>query len=231
LVTDNELIGRYLFADDAAAFEELMRRHSGLVMGVCRGMLLQTQDAEDAFQATFLVLSRKAKSLIDHGSIAGWLYQAAMRNCLQVRRRKSRMRETEMKVEPCRVEEPWQAIASAQENDLVSQEINRLPVRYRDAIVLCHLKGHSRAEAAELLDWTEQAVKAALSRGRNLLRKRLIRSGLITSTLLVSLSAADYIFAGTLPGFDADRPSRNQFSIRTLVSQSWSHEHASFNFD
>jgi RNA polymerase sigma factor (sigma-70 family) len=190
LVTDNELIGRYLFADDAAAFEELMRRHSGLVMGVCRGMLLQTQDAEDAFQATFLVLSRKAKSLIDHGSIAGWLYQAAMRNCLQVRRRKSRMRETEMKVEPCRVDEPWQAIASAQENDLVSQEINRLPVRYRDAIVLCHLKGHSRAEAAELLDWTEQAVKAALSRGRNLLRKRLIRSGLITSTLLVSLSAA-----------------------------------------
>ena len=74
LVTDNELIGRYLFKGDKAALEELIVRHSSLVMGVCRGMLMQTQDAEDAFQATFLILSRKCKSLLNHGSVAGWLY-------------------------------------------------------------------------------------------------------------------------------------------------------------
>lgn len=190
LITDNELIGKYLFKDDSSAFEELVHRHSGLVMGVCRGMLLQTQDAEDAFQATFLILSRKAKTLIDHGSIAGWLYHTAVRNCLQIRRRKSRIKETEMIEDPIGIVEPWHAISSAQENDLVYQEINRLPKNYRDAIVLCHLKGHSRAEAAELLDWTEAGVKAALARGRNLLRKRLVRSGILTTAVLTMLQTS-----------------------------------------
>ena len=190
MVTDNELIGRYLFKSDNAALEELIVRHSNLVMGVCRAMLLQTQDAEDAFQATFLILSRKCKSLLNHGSIAGWLYQTAVRNCLQIRRRKSRAKETEMIDDPIKSDEPWQAISQAQEKDLVYQAINRLPNRYRDAIVLCHLQGHSRAEAAEMLDATEASIKAALARGRNLLRQRLIRTGLYTSAMLVSLKAS-----------------------------------------
>lgn len=187
LVTDNELIGKYIFKNDNSAFEELVRRHSNLVMGVCRGMLLQTQDAEDAFQATFLILSRKCKSLLDHGSVAGWLYQTAVRNCLQIRRRKSRTRETEMTEEPFKSDEPWLQISQAQERDLVYQAINRLPRHYREAIVLCHLNGHTRAEAAELLDSTEASIKAALSRGRNLLRKRLVRSGIFTVAILAAL--------------------------------------------
>ena len=190
MVTDNELIGRYLFKNDNAALEELIGRHSNLVMGVCRGMLMQTQDAEDAFQATFLILSRKCKSLLNHGSVAGWLYQTAVRNCLQIRRRKSRNKETEMIDDPIKSDEPWQTISQAQERELVYQAINRLPSRYRDAIVLCHLQGHSRAQAAEMLDSTEASIKAALSRGRNLLRQRLIRSGLYTSAMLVTLNAS-----------------------------------------
>ena len=190
LVTDNELLGRYLFKDDASAFEELVRRHSGLVMGVCRNMLFHLHDAEDAFQATFLILSRKSHSLLDHGSIAGWLYQTAMRNCLQIRRRKGRARETEMIEEPVGTNEPWQTISNAQETELIYQEIDRLPKRYRDAIVLCHLQGRSRSEAAEFLDWTEAGVKAALARGRNLLRRRLIRSGLMTSVAIGMLSSS-----------------------------------------
>jgi RNA polymerase sigma factor (sigma-70 family) len=188
LANDNELLGKYLFGDDPQAFEELVRRHSGLVMGVCRNMLLHAHDAEDAFQGTFLILSKKAKTLINHGSIAGWLYQVAMRNCLQIRRRKGRARETEMIEEPVvGNNEPWLTISQAQESDLIYQEIDQLPKRYRDVIVLCHLQGHSRSEAAEFLDWTETAVKAALARGRNLLRRRLIRSGLLTSALLLTL--------------------------------------------
>ena len=184
LITDNELLGRYLYKNDSLAFEELVRRHSGLVMGVCRKMLLHAQDAEDAFQATFWILSRKSKTLIDHGSIAGWLYQTALRNCLQIRRRKSRAREIEMIEEPTGTDEPWQTISKAQEFELIYREINRLPKRYRDVIVLCHLQGQSRHEAADFLALTEASVKAALARGRQLLRRRLIRSGLMTSVAL-----------------------------------------------
>lgn len=190
LITDNELLGRYLNKNDVDAFEELVRRHSNLVMGVCQNMLFHTHDAEDAFQATFLILSRKASKLVCHGSIAGWLYQTAMRNCLQVRRRKGRARETEMIEDPIRSEEPWQTIAEAQERDRIYQEINRLPRRYREVIVLCHLEGRTRSEAAEFLDWTEAAVKAALARGRNLLRRRLIRRGLLASAALLMMRAA-----------------------------------------
>lgn len=191
LANDNELLGRYLFADDPQALEELVRRHSSLVMGVCRNMLLHAHDAEDAFQGTFLILAKKARTLINHGSIAGWLYQVAVRNCLQIRRRKGRARETEMINEPIvGNNEPWLTISQTQEYDLIYQEINRLPDRYRDVIVLCHLQGHSRDEAAELLDRTESSVKAALARGRNLLRRRLIRSGLLTSALLSSLRSS-----------------------------------------
>ena len=92
--------------------------------------------------------------------------------------------------DPIKSDEPWQTISQAQERELVYQAINRLPSRYRDAIVLCHLQGHSRAEAAEMLDATEASIKAALARGRNLLRQRLIRSGLYTSATLVTLRAS-----------------------------------------
>ncbi len=188
LITDNELIGKYLLANDAEAFEELVRRHSGMIMGVCSSLLLHSHDAEDAFQSTFLILSRKAKSLINHVSIAGWLYQVALRNCLQIRRRKGRAKETEMTSEPAEgTNEPWQSISQVQERDLVFQEINRLPKRYRDVIVLCHLEGRSRREVAEMLDCTVSSVKAALARARNQLRSRLIRSGLVTSAMLLML--------------------------------------------
>ena len=191
LTTDNELLGKYLVKNDARAFEELVQRHSGLVMGVCRNMLFHRQDAEDAFQATFLILARKAKKLTNHGSISGWLYQVAIRNCMQIRRRKRKTRETEMVSEPIvGNNEPWQSITNAEESDLIYKEIHRLPKRYREVIVLCHLQGHSRSDAAELLGWTDAAVKAALARGRNLLRQRLVRSGLMTGALLVVLRNA-----------------------------------------
>ena len=185
LTTDNELLGKYLVTGDGTAFEELVRRHSPMVFGVCKNLLFNTQDAEDAFQATFLVLSTKANSLVGQGSIAGWLYAVAVRNCFRIRRKRARSRETEMiEDQLSKDSEPWMTISHAQESDLIHQEINRLPARYRDVIVLCHLEGYSRLQAAEFLDGTEAGIKAALSRARNLLRRRLIRRGIITTTLL-----------------------------------------------
>ena len=188
ITTDNELLGKYLSSNDLSALEELVVRHSGLVMGVCRGMLFSSEDAEDAFQATFLVLVRKATMLVDHGSISGWLYQVAMRNCQQIRRRNRRNREETMLSEPTvGKNEPWQKISKAEENALIYNEIDRLPKRYRDAVVMCYLQGFTRHDAAECLGWTDAAVKAALSRGRSLLRQKIARKGLFTGTLLVIL--------------------------------------------
>ncbi|MEM7454372.1 MAG: sigma-70 family RNA polymerase sigma factor [Planctomycetota bacterium] len=207
-VADNELLGRYLIAGDSDALEQLIRRHSAMVMGVCRNLLLHRQDAEDAFQATFLVLARKASKLTKRGSIAGWLYEVAVRNCLQLRRKKGRARETEMVEEPrTSAEEPWLSISHAQESNAVHTEIKRLPERYREVIVLCHIQGYSRQRAAELLDTTEASVKASLARGRNLLRRRLIKQGIVltavlgmmrTATAYAGDSVSDSLLASTL---------------------------------
>ncbi len=199
LPNDNELLGKYLYSDDDTAFEELIRRHSGMVLSVCKNMLFDQHDAEDAFQATFLILSRKASGLLDRGSIAGWLYHVAVRNCLQIRRRRGRGRETEMNQDPViSNEEPWLAISHAQESDLIHKEIQRLPERYREVIVLTHLQGYSRRQVAEFLGWTESAVKAALGRARNLLRRRLVRRGIVTTTLLVMLQSTSAMASQTM---------------------------------
>jgi RNA polymerase sigma factor (sigma-70 family) len=188
IIADNELLGRYLTKQDESAFAELVNRHSAMVMAVCRNMLLHSQDAEDAFQATFLVLSKKASKLLDRGSLAGWLYEVAVRNSLEVRRRKGRARESAMVDEiMASTNEPWRTISSAQEREHIHAEIRRLPKQYRDAIVLCHFSGYTRSEAAELLGTTQASVKAALARGRTLLRKQLVRYGIISSALLMML--------------------------------------------
>ncbi|MEM9410338.1 MAG: sigma-70 family RNA polymerase sigma factor [Planctomycetota bacterium] len=191
IASDSELLGRHLYGDDSDAFEELIRRHSTMVMNVCRNMLLRKEDAEDAFQATFLVLARKATSIAERNTIAGWLYHVAVRNCLEVRRLHSRRNEENVIEDPvCTEHEPWLSISNAQESELIHKEINKLPKLYREVIVLCHIQGRNRSETAELLDTTVASVKAALSRGRNLLRKRLVRRGVMTTALVAAISAS-----------------------------------------
>ena len=190
LASDNELLSRHLYGDDKSAFEELVRRHSALVMNVCRTMLLNREDSEDAFQATFLVLSRKAASLVKRNSIAGWLYHVAIRNCLEARRLHGRKSTEVLTTDPVDSEnEPWLTIAQAQDCELIHREIDKLPKHYRDAILVCHVQGHSREAAAELLNKSETSIKAALARGRNLLRQRLIRQGVMTTALLATIQA------------------------------------------
>ncbi len=190
LASDNELLSRHLYGDDKSAFEELVRRHSALVMNVCRTMLLNREDSEDAFQATFFVLSRKAASLVKRNSIAGWLYHVAIRNCLEARRLHGRKSTEVLTTDPVDSEnEPWLTIAQAQDCELIHREIDKLPKHYRDAILVCHVQGHSREAAAELLNKSETSIKAALARGRNLLRQRLIRQGVMTTALLATIQA------------------------------------------
>lgn len=190
LTSDNELLGLYIKSGDQQAFEQLIRRHSAMVMGVCRSLLWQPEDAEDAFQAAFLLLSQKAPKLLAHNSVGGWLHEATYRTCLKLRKKISRTREVKMEHDPSHSTEPWQTISAARENELLHKEILRLPKKYRNVVVLCHLEGKTRAQAASVLDCTTASVKATLARSRKLLRRRLLKKGIAASVCLSAIATS-----------------------------------------
>jgi RNA polymerase sigma factor (sigma-70 family) len=180
VLTDGDLLSRFLQHRDEAAFEALVRRHGPLVYGVCRRVLHQEQDAEDAFQATFLVLVRKAPTLRSPGTVANWLYGVANRTALELRRSGTRRRAKEANVMPRTEPVPD---PSADWREWLDEELARLPDKYRAVVVLCELEGKTRREAARELGCAEGTVASRLARGRTLLADRLLRRG-------VSLSAA-----------------------------------------
>jgi RNA polymerase sigma factor (sigma-70 family) len=157
----------------------LVRRHGPMVLGVCRRVLGNHHDAEDAFQATFLVLARKAGSIVPRELVGNWLYGVAHRTALKARTRigKQRVRERPVAEMP----EPEAAAPGECWRDLrplLDQELSRLPNKYRIPIVLCDLEGKAGKEAARQLGWPEGTVASRLSRGRAILAKRLTRQGL-----------------------------------------------------
>src|SRR5262249_9287871 len=145
-LTDGQLLGRFLSSRNEAAFAALVRRHGPMVLGVCRRILGDFHDAEDAFQATFLVLARKAASVVKRESLGNWLYGVAYRTALQARVTNARRRARER---PMR-DMPHPELPPAEPQDwrpLLDRELSRLPEKYRAAIVLCDLEGRTRREA------------------------------------------------------------------------------------
>jgi RNA polymerase sigma factor (sigma-70 family) len=177
-IADGELVRRYVERRDEAAFEALLRRHGPMVFGVCRRVLHNEHDAEDAFQATFLILVRKASNLQSPGMIGNWLYGVAYRTALHAREAagKRRAKEAEMPAKLPAPEDIWAELRPA-----LDLELERLPDKYRSVIVLCDLEGKTRKEAARHLGRTEGTVASRLARGRVLLAKRLARHGLTVS--------------------------------------------------
>jgi RNA polymerase sigma factor (sigma-70 family) len=179
-LTDGQLLDRFLASQDEAAFATLVRRHAPLVLGVCRRVLGNFHDAEDAFQATFLVLAQKAKSVRKHGAIGSWLYTVAYRAALEAKTAARRRGEREKQV----VEMPDRAVAPPELQDwrpLLDRELNRLPAKYRDPIVLCDLGCSTRKEAARRLGLAEGTLSSRLATGRRTLAKRLAAQGLTLS--------------------------------------------------
>lgn len=177
--TDAELLDRFVARRDAAAFEAIVRRHGPMVFGVCRRILLNEADAEDAFQATFLVLVRKAPSVRPRSQLGNWLYGVAHNTALKAKAmsRKRRAKERESaSARPGPADERW-----ARLQELLDEELSRLPHKYRVPIVLCDLQGQPLKEAALHLGWPQGTVASRLSRGRNLLARRLSRRGLAVS--------------------------------------------------
>jgi RNA polymerase sigma factor (sigma-70 family) len=176
LLGDSELLARFLSDRDEAAFEEIVSRHGPMVRAICRRMLGSTADADDAFQATFLVFIRKARSIRRTNLLANWLCAVAYRTARQALRRRWRLGNREQNVEllpePGRSDDPprdWLPLFDA--------ALQRLPSRYREAVVLCDLQGLARSEAAIKLGVNEGTLSSRLGRGRDLLRKRLVRHG------------------------------------------------------
>jgi RNA polymerase sigma factor (sigma-70 family) len=180
-LTDGQLLKDYLSRGDEAALAALVGRHGPMVWGVCRRVLRNWHDAEDAFQATFLVFVRKATSIASPELLANWLYGVAHQTALKARattaKRRARERQVTEMAEPAATElNLWQDL-----QPLLDQELSRLPDIYRVAIVLCDLEGKTRKEAARQLGVPEGTLAARLARGRVMLAKRLARHGLAVS--------------------------------------------------
>jgi len=193
------LLRRYVAQGDESAFEALLRRHGPMVLGVCRRLLGTAQDVDDAFQATFLVLIRKAASIGDGDRIGNWLYGVAYRVAVRARTRTSRER--------ARLQPVTDVVSNETANDCVSkdvlalldEEVSRLPARYREAVVCCYLEGRTQEEAAHVLGWPKGTVSTRLNRARELLRNRLTRRGLTMTAGSVAVILGQTTAEGALP--------------------------------
>jgi RNA polymerase sigma factor (sigma-70 family) len=177
--TDRQLLEHFVHDQDPGAFRRLVSRHGSAVYRVCRDVLRDWHEAEDAFQATFLVLVRKAPDIRDPESLGGWLRGVALRVAMRARRRAGQRRALEKtRAEMYREEDgTWPAEGTAELGTVVRAELKRLPDSYRQPIELCCLEGLTHQEAARRLDWPVGTVKVRLVRGRRLLRDRLDRRG------------------------------------------------------
>ena len=182
---DKELLERFLDAHDEAAFEEIVHRHGPLVLDVCRGVLANDADAEDAFQATFLVLAHRAGAIRRTASLASWLHGVACRTALKARAGAVRRRQHEAEV-PQRQVGDQDSVTWTEARQVLHEELGRLSDRHRQPLVLCYLLGKTQDKAAQLLGLSKGTLKRRLERGRAVLRQRLVRRGLGSAALLVA---------------------------------------------
>src|SRR5439155_22493762 len=175
---------RFAALRDEQAFAALVRRHGPMVLNVGQRVLHNGHDAEDVFQATFLVLTRKAGSLRWHESVGNWLYQVAYRIARKARAAVARRAVKEARAAELAPAEPHDDLSWREVEALLDEELHQLPVKYRVPLVFCYLEGVTRDEAAQQLGWSLSTLKRRLERGRELLRLRLVRRCLTFSAAL-----------------------------------------------
>jgi RNA polymerase sigma factor (sigma-70 family) len=197
-LTDGQLLACFLADREEAAFAALVHRHGPMVLGVCRRILGHAQDAEDAFQATFLVLARKAASVVRREALAGFLYGVAYRTALRAKARAVRRQATERQMDPM----PHPEVAPAEAQDwrpLLDRELDLLPASYRTAVILCDLEGKTRRQAARQLGLSEGTLSSRLARARRLLARRLGRYGLLLSGGALAATLAEGAASAAVP--------------------------------
>lgn len=194
--TDKELLEAFASGEESA-FEMLVQRHGSLVLSVCRRVLQNAADADDAFQATFLVLARKAGSVGWQTSIGSWLYQVAYRIAQKMRSRRARQQ-----AQPAVARPTTQIVTEMTLGELrlvLDEELHRLPERYRAPLLLCYLQGKTQDEAARELGWSEGALRGCLYRAREILRQRLARRGLTVSAVLFATALSQSMAEAAVP--------------------------------
>jgi RNA polymerase sigma factor (sigma-70 family) len=190
---DHELVRRYATERDEMAFAVLVRRHGRMVQSVCQTVLHHQQDAEAAFQATFLVLAAKADSIRKHASVSSWLHGVAYRVALKTRTQLAKRRAGEKRLTVAFQPDPAEELTWQELRQGLHEELTHLPERYRAPLLFCYLEGLTQEEAAHVLGWKTTTLKGRLTHGRELLRRRLTRRGL---TLSAGLAATVLVPAG-----------------------------------
>jgi RNA polymerase sigma factor (sigma-70 family) len=198
--TDAELLEAFLRGRDGLALEVLVRRHAPMVWGVCRRALAH-HDAEDAFQATFLVLVRKAASIHSRELLPNWLYRVACQTARKARQRAAKRcaREKQVRVMPEPPRGPHDDGAGPELRALLDEELSRLPEKYRVAVVLCDVEGSTRHDAARQLHLPVGTVASRLERGRALLARRLLKRGLGASATALAAAGLQQAASGAVP--------------------------------
>ncbi len=227
-LTDGQLLERFATRGGEAAelaFAALVERHGPMVLRVCRHALVEVHDAEDAFQATFLILVKQARSLWVQDSLGPWLHRVARRVATRARASAARVREHERHAAAARPDllretRDWEDVV-----EHLHEEIDRLPERYRVPVVLCDLEGLTHEKAARHLGWPVGTLKTRLARARELLRARLCRGGLGVPERVFG---ADKRLAMVLPFGRRARPFQARSSNQPLGPRVWSRRDSHF---
>jgi RNA polymerase sigma factor (sigma-70 family) len=196
-LTDGELLEAFIAGRDEAAFAALARRHGPMVLGVCRRVLGNQADAEDAFQVTFLVLVKKATSIMPRSMVGNWLYGVAHNTALKAKAMNGKRRVKEkLAAQRSATARPAEA---NQLTELLDAELSRLPDKYRVPVVLCDLEGKPIKEAARQLGWPQGTVASRLARARRLLAKGMARHGLVFSGAALAVLIAEGAALAAVP--------------------------------
>jgi RNA polymerase sigma factor (sigma-70 family) len=205
---DRELLRRFARQHDEDAFAVLVRRHGSMVWHVCVRVLGNGPDAEDAFQAAFLILLGKAPSQHWHDSVGSWLYLVTYRAAIRARVAAARRDRHKGRAAVRSPAAPSDELAGRELEEVLDQELARLPEKYRAPLVLCCLEGTSRAEAARQLGWPLGTLKSRLERGRELLRRRLALRGVAPTAALAVTAVGHGLSRAALPALLVSRTVR-----------------------